>query len=76
MNGQHQPKAPDVVSADGLRYKSKGSGTPILATGSYVGTISCLLCGKFRPRSSLRPVNLTGTRNWACKPRCDADPPV
>lgn len=62
----------DVVSADGLRYKTKVSGTPMAATGSNQGTISCLLCGRFRPRSMLRPINLTGTPNWACKPSCDA----
>ena len=49
--------AKTAVLADGLRYKSKVSGSPFAATTSFwAATMSCFMCGKHRARS------LMGTR--------------
>jgi hypothetical protein len=41
-----------AMLADGLRYKSKASGSPFAAAASFGGaTMSCFLCGKHRTRS-------------------------
>ena len=41
-----------TVLADGLRYKSKVSGSPFAATASFgAATMSCFMCGKHRARS-------------------------
>ena len=50
-------EAKTAVMADGLRYKSKASGSPFAAAASFGGaTMSCFMCGKHRARS------LMGTR--------------
>jgi hypothetical protein len=53
-----------AVLPDGLRYKSKVSGSPFVATTSFgSATMSCFMCGKHRPRSMM------GTRKFWAKPR-------
>ncbi|OYT90686.1 MAG: hypothetical protein CFE43_17035 [Burkholderiales bacterium PBB3] len=57
---------------DGLRYKSKVSGSPF-ATAPYAGaaTMSCFLCGKHRPRTELKNRNLMGKSQAVCAPKCE-----
>jgi hypothetical protein len=46
--------AKTAVLADGLRYKSKVSGSPFAATTSFgAATMSCFMCGKHRARSMM-----------------------
>lgn len=39
------------VSATGLRYTAKENGSPFQGMGAPGETISCIQCGKHRPRS-------------------------
>ena len=45
-------EAKTAVLANGLRYKTKASGSPFAAAASFGGaTMSCFMCGKHRARS-------------------------
>jgi hypothetical protein len=61
------------VLADGLRYKSKPSGSPFKA-GASLGsaTMSCFLCGKHRTRSLMKTRNVLGKAQAVCAPNCKA----
>ena len=60
-----------AMLADGLRYKSKASGSPFAAAASFGGaTMSCFLCGKHRPRQLLKTRNLIGKAQSVCAPSC------
>ncbi len=60
-----------TIGSDGLRYRSKASGSPFVATGSFgAATMSCLLCGKHRPRSALKSRKLLGRTQFVCAPSC------
>ena len=60
-----------AMLADGLRYKSKASGSPFAAAASFGGaTMSCFLCGKHRPRSLLKSRRLLGKAQFVCSPTC------
>ena len=60
-----------AVLADGLRYKSKASGTPFQASASFgAATMSCFLCGKHRARSQLKTRTLLGKAQAVCAPSC------
>jgi hypothetical protein len=39
------------IASDGLRYKSKVSGSPFGANGHMVNTMSCMKCGQHKPRA-------------------------
>jgi hypothetical protein len=39
------------ISAGGLRYKSKVSGSPFGVQGHFIGTMSCLKCGLHKPKA-------------------------
>jgi hypothetical protein len=56
---------------DGLRYKSKASGSPF-KSGSFSGstTMSCFLCGKHRARSQLGTRKFLGKSQAVCAPSC------
>jgi len=56
------------VSSDGLRYISKSQGTDF--PGAFAATMSCLLCGKHVPRSSLQGFKVAGTMQFRCKVHC------
>ncbi|MBE7939231.1 MULTISPECIES: hypothetical protein [Ramlibacter] len=56
-----------VIHQDGLRYESKVGGSPYLGES---GTMSCILCGRHRPRSLLRPVVMAGARQYRCREEC------
>jgi len=59
---------PTQVSPDGLRYISKSQGTEF--PGSFAATMSCFLCGKHVPRSTLQGFKVAGTMQFRCKVRC------
>ena len=62
-----------TVLPDGLRYKSKVSGSPFMAAASFGGaTMSCFLCGKHRPRAMLGSRRVLGKSQTVCAPSCKA----
>lgn len=62
-----------TVLADGLRYKSKVSGSPFAASASFgAATMSCFLCGKHRPRSQMGTRKVLGKSHAVCAPSCKA----
>jgi hypothetical protein len=62
-----------AVLADGLRYKSKVSGSPFKAGTTFGGaTMSCFLCGKHRLRSSMMTRKVFGRNQVVCSPNCKA----
>ena len=62
-----------AVVADGLRYKSKPSGSPFRASASFSGaTMSCFMCGKHRLRSQMRTRQVLGKSQSVCAPSCKA----
>jgi hypothetical protein len=66
-----EPKT--AVLADGLRYKSKVSGSPFTAAASFgAATMSCFLCGKHRPRASMGTRKVLGKSQAVCAPSCKA----
>jgi hypothetical protein len=65
--------APDrsEVADDGLRYKFKAAGSPF-APGVLGSTMSCVRCGKHRPRTMLCVKRLAGSLFLTCMPSCTA----
>ena len=62
-----------TVLADGLRYKSKVSGSPFAASASFgSATMSCFLCGKHRSRSQMGTRKVLGKSHAVCSPSCKA----
>ena len=60
-----------TVLADGLRYKSKASGSPFVTSASFgAATMSCFLCGKHRPRSLMGTRKVLGKSQAVCSPSC------
>jgi hypothetical protein len=60
-----------TVLPDGLRYKSKVSGSPFMAAASFGGaTMSCFLCGKHRARSLMTTKKVLGKSQAVCAPSC------
>jgi len=60
-----------TIDADGLRYRSKQSGSPFAASGVFsAATMSCFLCGKHRPRAALKSRKLAGRTQFVCAPNC------
>lgn len=63
--------AKTTVLADGLRYKSKVSGSPFAATTSFgAATMSCFMCGKHRARSMMGTRKVLGKSQAVCAPSC------
>ncbi|AGX86579.1 hypothetical protein [Candidatus Symbiobacter mobilis] len=61
------------IVADGLRYKSKVSGSPFTAASSFgAATMSCFLCGKHRARSQMVSKKILGKSQAVCSPSCKA----
>lgn len=55
------------VRGDGLRYTSKAAGCGDFGfLTSSSGTMSCILCGKHRPRKFGSFKNLAGSRQFVC----------
>ena len=66
-------EAKTAVLADGLRYKSKVSGSPFQAAASFgAATMSCFLCGKHRARSLMGTRKVLGKSQAVCSPSCKA----
>ena len=62
-----------TVLADGLRYKSKVSGSPFTASATFgAATMSCFMCGKHRPRSQMGTRKVLGNSHAVCSPSCKA----
>ncbi|MFM9881123.1 MAG: hypothetical protein ACKVOO_12025 [Burkholderiaceae bacterium] len=62
-----------AILADGLRYKSKVSGSPFAAAASFGGaTMSCFFCGKHRPRAQMTTRKVLGKSQAVCSPSCKA----
>ena len=60
-----------AIDDDGLRYRSKAPGSPFVAAGNFsAATMSCFLCGKHRPRTSLKSRKLLGKTQFVCDPGC------
>jgi hypothetical protein len=67
-----KPVTKTTIVDDGLRYKSKPSGSPFLATPfSANTTMSCFMCGKHRPRTQLMTRKLIGKAQTVCSPKCE-----
>lgn len=56
------------IQPDGLRYKSKPTGSAFSMAGK---SMSCIKCGKHRPRTMLQPFKLAGAQHYRCGPSCD-----
>jgi len=67
-----KPVTKSAIVEDGLRYKSKVSGSQFAAVNSYTSnaTMSCFLCGKHRPRSEMMTRKLVGKSQNVCSPKC------
>ena len=66
-------EAKTAVLPDGLRYKSKVSGSPFAAAASFGGaTMSCFMCGKHRARSLMGTRKVLGKAQAVCAPSCKA----
>ncbi|HZE92425.1 MAG TPA: hypothetical protein VE029_12070 [Rhizobacter sp.] len=66
-----KPELKTKIQADGLRYKTKAGGSPFAAAGDFqAGTMSCFLCGKHRPRNTLKTRRLLGKAQHVCAPSC------
>jgi hypothetical protein len=64
-------EAKTAVLPDGLRYKSKVSGSPFAAAASFGGaTMSCFMCGKHRARSLMGTRKVLGKAQAVCAPSC------
>ena len=64
-------EAKTAVMADGLRYKSKASGSPFAAAAAFGGaTMSCFMCGKHRSRSLMGTRKVLGKAQAVCSPSC------
>jgi hypothetical protein len=60
-----------LIDPEGLRYKSKAAGSPFGGRGAFAGgTMSCLLCGKHRPRGMLKSKSMLGRNERVCSPSC------
>lgn len=60
---------PEVV-ADGLRYKSKPTGSPFTNQSGFGSTMSCFKCGKHKPSAELESKKLLGKNHKVCKGGC------
>ena len=66
-----KPEVKTAVDRDGLRYRSKASGSPFAVAGHFgATTMSCFLCGTHRPRNVLKSSKLLGKTQFVCAPSC------
>ena len=69
-----KPTTKSSIVEDGLRYKSKVSGSPFSTNAnafSGQSTMSCFLCGKHSPRANLMTRKLLGKSQNVCAPQCE-----
>lgn len=62
------------IAADGLRYLSRENGSTFKGLGRTGETMSCLLCGKHKPRQVGRHLRILGAINFVCL-ECRPIPP-
>lgn len=73
LHGKSEAK--DQVSADGLRYVSKQSGSPCSALGAGTFVMrSCFFCGLHRGPSQRRTQKVVGKTQLVCDPPCGPNP--
>lgn len=65
-----QPEIVNVVNENGLRYKSKAPGS-IFGPTSMCSTMSCIKCGRHRPRVYLKTRRIGSNNFLACDPSCE-----
>lgn len=65
------PERSELIADDGLRYKFKSAGSPF-SPGALGSTMSCVRCGKHRPRAMLCVKRLAGSLFLTCMPSCTA----
>lgn len=66
-----QVKDDDVktkLRPDGLRYESKSGGTDF--PGAFGATMSCFVCSRHVPRSTLVSFLVAGRRQFRCRNGC------
>lgn len=75
-SGLDESKAHEtVLSADGLRYRSKASGSPFVhAFVGSVGTMSCIFCGTHRTPGMRVMQKVLGRSHPVCLPLCQKNP--
>lgn len=56
-----------VIVANGLRYRSKATGSPF---GDSKNTRSCFKCGRHRAPDQLMAHKVLGRTEMVCKPSC------
>lgn len=54
------------IAEDGLRYHSRENGSVFKGMGRTGETMSCLLCGKHKPRHAGRHLRILGVINFVC----------
>ena len=54
------------ISNDGLRYKSKKGGSPFEGLGRTGDTMSCIKCGRHKPRSDGSFKRMLGSTMFIC----------
>jgi len=54
------------INPDGLRYKSKAAGSPFGDRGHHVATMSCMKCGRHKPRALGSYKRLLGRSHFFC----------
>lgn len=60
-----------VVKDDGLRCKSKQSGSPFSNASSFSNSaMSCFMCGKHRSRAYMITKRIFGKSQMVCTPSC------
>lgn len=68
-------EVPTIVRDDGLRYRSKTSGSPFPnALASGIGTMSCFFCGTHRGTTSRTTQKVMGQSRAVCMPICTKNP--
>jgi hypothetical protein len=68
-----KPATKTRILGDGLRYQSKVKGSPFSEVVSFgTSTMSCFLCGKHRPRTSMTTKRILGKSQAVCSPSCKA----
>ncbi|WP_374595043.1 hypothetical protein [Aquabacterium sp.] len=55
------------IEDNGLRYRSKVSGSPFTGTGM---SRSCFKCGRHRTADQLQSMRVLGRSEMVCKPSC------
>jgi hypothetical protein len=69
--GMSKPASKSTALVDGLRYKSKASGSPFEGKPYTDNALkSCFLCGKHRPPSEMMTRKFVGKSQAVCSPKC------